>query len=96
MGNAPADGSEHQRRCRLLVHFAIDLRGYDASTASITFSVAADDDYAIALNGADTGIARGGAYSARVTHTIATGWAPGLNTLRVTINNSGGGPTGLT
>lgn len=77
------------------IETTINLAGYLANTASLTLELSVDDDYVIKLNGVDTMIARNGAYTQLATHTIAAGWAAGNNTLRVTVSNTGGGPSGI-
>lgn len=73
----------------------IDLTGFHADTAQITFVMTGDDDYNVMLNGVATGVLRSGAFTSLASHTISTGWEPGINSVRFTVQNSGGGPTGF-
>lgn len=75
----------------------IDLTGYLPNTAVLTFMVAADDNYAISVNGTDTGIARTGAYHTLALETVpaTAAWKAGKNALQVLVTNVGGGPTGV-
>jgi len=79
-----------------------DLTGYDADTAWFTYQLAADDSIqGVTLNGNAIGGGSAGAWSGSALSSIYTadaGFVAGINTVMVTVQNSGatyGNPSGM-
>ena len=77
---------------------SFDLTGLDETTAVIQGLWASDDGSTIHLNGVNTGFtqsATGGPFGAFDSFTINSGFVPGINTLRIRVNNNSGGGFGV-
>jgi hypothetical protein len=65
-----------------------DLSGYNPAAATLTGRIASDNEARIILNGADTGITTPNiGYSSFVSFSLTTGFASGVNTLDIRVNN---------
>lgn len=64
----------------------IDMTGFDAATASVSFDFAADNEGTVWLNGTDTGFSTA-TFSTLTSVTINQGWVAGLNTLEIRVHN---------
>jgi|TARA_R100000501_G_scaffold10060_1_gene19836 hypothetical protein len=71
------------------------LAGYDFSTASISGQFGGDDAVSVSLNGGTAVVRNRPAYQNLGAFTFSDGFQSGMNTLAFTVNNSGGGATGL-
>lgn len=71
-----------------------DLTGLDASTATLSGMISADDGTAIFLNGHSVD-SLFGTWTKSVPFQINSGFISGVNTLTFAVQNYGSGPTGL-
>lgn len=76
----------------VVFEFKVDLTGYLPATASVAFDIAADNTYAVLVNG--TPGVSGAGFSSLQSHTINAGFVNGVNTLRFVMTNQGG-PAGI-
>lgn len=72
----------------------LDLTGYDASTASLSGMIAADDMAYIYLNQGGAAVFHGSGFSSLTPFLINSGFVSGVNTVDFLVVNQGG-PTGL-
>lgn len=79
-GNAPASAT---------FRLSFDLSGFDATTAIINGSFAADNNASLFLNGLATGFSVAG-FSAFTNFTLSSGFLSGVNTLDFVVLNAGG------
>ena len=73
---------------------AVDLTGYNAATAVISGSVAADDSVSIYLNRGGSAAFSGAGFSTSWAFVISSGFASGVNFVDFVVTNQSG-PTGL-
>jgi hypothetical protein len=79
-GNAPASAT---------YRLSFDLSGFDAATANVSGSFAADNNASLFLNGVSTGFSVAG-FSAFTNFALTSGFVSGINTLDFVVLNAGG------
>ena len=89
-----ADGNQSWSSGYYVYETTLDLTGYDASTASLSGMVAADDDVYIFLNEGGNAVFSGSGFSSLTPFLINSGFVSGVNQVDFVIVNQGSA-TGL-
>lgn len=89
-----SDGTQGFASGYYVYQTTLDLTGYDATTASLSGMVAADDELYIYLNQGGSALYSGGGFSSSSPFLINSGFVSGLNYVDFVIYNDSG-PTGL-